>query len=264
MKTMKFRHAFGLALLAAAAAGCASTRPRIADVPAPGGRDLAPEPSSYTVSDQAEMMKIALSSETAGSDEHAADFAAQVREIAVGALRDRKFNLVSDGSEDLRLALRSGVSIYDNSADTYFTLDGSVSARLDDAAEGTLLAEKTLRGRNKAALGMPKAVRDVAAAMKPEIEKWIAETVTPEQVPLEARTLKLTNTDRYRGGESAFIEDFVKAISKMDGVLRCETAARDGEAHTAAFRVLYRRAKYPQGFVHAVVNQNPSFGLKLK
>ncbi len=76
--------------------------------------------------------------------------------------------------------------------------------------------------------------------------------------------LRVSEIDRYPGGESAFIEAFVKAVSGMKGVLRCETAERDALAKVASFRVLYRRNDYPQGFIHAVVNQNPSFRLVLK
>lgn len=263
--TPQIRRILAAALVAAVAvvaAGCKSTTPGIAQLPPDSGRLVTPDPASYTVSDRAEMMKVALNVEPA--DEKATPFAALVRETATGALRGRKFNVVADGSADIRLGIKAGTSLYDNSADTYYTLDGTAAMRLEDAVDGRLLAEETLHGRNKASLGMDKAVRDVAAAMKPAIEKWIGEKVTPEQIPLEVRTLRVTNTDRYAGGESVFIDHFVKAISAMDGVLRCETEARDGAAKTAAFRVLYRRAKYPQGFIHAVINQNPAFNLVLQ
>jgi len=263
MKTTKhLRSLIGPAILAALSAGCASTTPGISQIAPEPGRIVIPDPAAYTVSDRAEMMKIALDVEPA--DENSAPFAALVREAATGALRGRKFNVVAGGPADIRLGVKAGTSLYDNSADTYYTLDGTAAMRLEDAADGRLLAEEILRGRNKASLGMDKAVRDVAAAMKPAIEKWIGENVTPEQVPLEARTLRVTNIDRYAGGESAFIENFVRAISAMDGVIRCETEMRDSTAKIAAFRVLYRRAKYPQGFIHAVVNQNPSFNLNLQ
>jgi hypothetical protein len=265
MKTnLHIRSLLGPALAAVVAAGCASVKPGISDgttFPSEG-QTVTPVPATYTVSSQTEIMKISLKVDPA--DEKAAGFASQVRETAIGALRDRKFKIVTDGTEDIRLGIKAGTSLYDNSADTYYTLDGTAAMRLDDAVNGRLLAEETIRGRNKASLGMEKAVRDVAEAMKPAIVSWIAAKVTPEQIPLEARTLRITNTDRYNGGESVFIQDFVQAMSKMDGVLRCETEARDGAAKTAAFRVLYRREKYPQGFIHAVVNQNPAFNLVLQ
>ena len=260
--TPHIRRLLGPALAAVVVAGCKSV-PVISDVNmSPEGRILTPTPSAYTVSDRAEMMKVSLKVEPA--DDKSAAFASLVRETATGALRGRKFNVVTDGSEDIRLGVKAGTSLYDNSADTYYTLDGTASMRLEDAVDGRLLAEETLRGRNKASLGMEKAVRDAADAIKPAVENWISKKVTPEQVPLEARSLRVTNTDRYKGGESVFIEDFVKAISAMKGVLRCETEGRDGVAKTAIFRVLYRRADYPQGFIHAVVNQNPAFNLVLQ
>lgn len=262
MKDKLLHCSLGLALLALSAGGCASVG--ISD-PGEGtgrGRGMdSPEKPAYTVSEKTEMMKIGLSVKPA--DEASAAFAEGVRETAITALRDRRFQLVTDGSEDLSLSFEAGQRLYDRTVN-YISLDGTVSARLDDTPTGKVLAKKTFRGRNKAALGMEKAAADLSEAMKPEIADWIAATVTPEQVPLETRTLRVTAIDRYPGGESAFIAEFVKAVSGMKGVLRCETASRDGAAKTASFRVLYRRADYPEGFVHAVVNGNPSFGLVLQ
>ena len=263
MKTKQHIARLGFALLALAAAGCASTNHGASESPVPRGHGLAsPEKPAYTVSEKAEMMKIGLS--VSPADEASAAFAEGVRETVVTALRDRKFQLVTDGSEDLSLSFRAGQSLYDETAGEYFSLDGEVSARLDDTPTKKVLAEKTFRGRNKASLGMAKATVDLSEAMRPEIRKWIEQTVTPEQVPLEVRTLRVSRIDRYPGGESAFIDAFVKAVSGMKGVLRCETAGLDGLAKVASFRVLYRRADYPQGFIHAVINQNPSFRLVLQ
>lgn len=263
MKKRNSLRSLGFALLALAAAGCKT--PPIVVEPGPAISDApvtTPERPSFTVSEKAETMKIALV--VAAADADSAGFAAGVRETAVSALRGKKFQVVTDGTDDLALSLDAKRTPYDETAGEYFTFDGTVSGCLEDSVTGNVLAERTFRGRNKAALGKDKATADLSAAMSPEISKWIKETVTPEQVPLEARSFRVERTDRYPGGESAFIDDFVTALSGMPGVLRCETVARDAAAHAASFRVLYRRADYPQGFVHAAIRRNPQFNLELK
>ena len=250
----------GLALAALATVGCV-TPPVITGAPPPDRSVFSPEKPAYSVSEKTEAMKVAL--DISAADDASAAFATGVRETAVSALRKRKFQIVEDGANDLKLSMSARQTPFDTTGE-YVALDGVVSASLDDAATGNVLAEKTFRGRNKASLGMEKATADLAEAMRPEISDWIAETVTPEQIPLDVRTLRVTHIDHYPGGESAFIDDFVAALSGMSGVLRCETAARDAAPPSATFRVLYRRDDYPQGFVHAVIRRNPSFGLVLQ
>ena len=261
MKNPPVYRIFGLALFAFALTGCINPDVPKPAPPPPPPSVSTPDKPAYTVSEKAEAMKISL--EVAAANDASEAFAADVRETAVTALRGRKFQVVADDSGDLELTLSARHSLYDKTGE-YISLDGTVSARLDDTATKNILAEKTFRGRNKASLGMDKAVVDLAAAMQPEIAKWIGETVTPEQIPLEVRTLRISRIDRYPKGESAFIDAFVAAVSGMKGVLRCETASRDAETHTATFRVLYRRADYPQGFIHAAILRNPSLNLVLK
>ncbi len=270
MKTNTSLRPLGLALIALVAAGCTTPPPVVIDNgqggPAaadPGtGTRISTPPPAYTVSEKTEMMKIAVAVSAADAD--SAGLAAGVRETAVTALRGKKFQVVADGAGDLSLSFDAKRTLYDETAGEYFTYDGTISARLEDSVTKNVLAEKTFRGRNKAALGKDKATADLSEALRPDIAGWIGKTVTPEQVPLEARTFRVEGIDRYKAGESAFIDDFVTALSAMKGVLRCETASRDGAKHDATFRVLYRRADYPQGFIHAAIRANPQFKLELK
>ena len=263
MKTNLAHTAFGLALLALAATGCTSVRPSITDAPPQVGHEFStPERPVYTVSEATAMMTVSVEIKSGG--EESSLFAVGVQETVFTALRDRKFQVVHEGDSDLHLGVSAIRSVFNNAAGEYFTLDGTVGMELYDCDTGKTLAAKIFRGRNKPSLGMDRAELDLAETMKPDIVRWIGEKVTPEQVPLEVRTLRVAQIDRYPGGESAFIDSFVKAMSAMKGVLRCETSARDSQAKTASFRVLYRRADYPQGFLHAVINQNPKFGLVLQ
>jgi len=256
-----------LALLALVAAGCTSVTPSIVSEPVPpppvgdGTPVTIPEGPAYTVSEKAESMRIAI--DVSAEDEASTAFASGVRETVVTALRGRKFQIVTDGSRDLDLSFSARQSLFDRTGE-YVTLDGTVSARLDDAATGNVLAETSFHGRNKASLGDDRAAIDLSKAMRPAIREWIAATVTPEQVPLDVRTLRVSDIDRYPGGESAFIDGFVAAVSGMEGVLRCETVASDAKAHTATFRALYRPSQYPQGLVHAAILRHPEFNLVLK
>ena len=279
MKKSILHRAFGLAALALAAAGCASAPQQQAVVAGPDGvqrpapppltpqeeRKIAivtPDTPEFTVSESAELLRVKLS--VAAEDQASAAFAEGIRETAVTALRDRKVKIVEDGKEDLELSFRARRKVFNEAPADYVTLDGTVSARLADALKGDVLAERSFRGRNKPALGADAASVALAGEVSGDVAKWIAETVVPGQIPLESRTVRLARLNNFKPGEAAFVNQFVKDLSAMEGVLRCEAAAVDPVAHTADFRVLYRRMNFPQGFVNAVVAANPKYEFTLK
>ena len=267
--------AFGLVALALAAAGCA-TPPEPAVVVGPDGKQVAmptpeeerkvaittPTKPEFTVSEAAELLRVKLA--VTAEDQASAAFAEGIRETAVTALRDRKVKIVEDGKEDLELSFRARRKVFNEAPGDYVTLDGTVSARLADALKGDVLAERTFRGRNKPALGADAASVALAGEVAGDVSKWIADTVVPDQIPLESRTVRIARLHNFKSGEAAFANRFVKDIAAMEGVLRCEAAAVDPVAHTADFRVLYRRMSFPQGFVNAVVGAHPEYEFSLK
>lgn len=263
------------ALLAALAAGCASTPEPPTEIgpngepqPALTSREerqvaiTTPTKPEFTVSEAAELLRVKLA--VTAEDQASAAFADGIHETAVTALRDRKVKIVDDGKEDLELSFRAGRKVFNEAPADYVTLDGTVSARLADALKGGVLAERTFRGRNKPALGADAASVALAGEVAGEVSKWIAETVVPGQIPLESRTVRIARLNNYKPGEAAFANQFVKDVVAMDGVLRCEAAAVDPVAHTAEFRVLYRRMSFPQGFVNAVIAAHPEYEFSLK
>ncbi len=262
MKTHAVPRLSAVALLALAMVGC-TTPATVVQSPSPKPTTpiSTPETPAYTLSETTEAIRVAL--DVAAADDASADLAAGVRETAVTALRDRKFRLVSGDPCDLSLSMSARQAPFDETAG-FVSLDGTVSARLSDAATGGVLAEKTFRGRNKAVLGTEAATAALSEVLRQDVAGWINGTVTPDQIPLEARTFRVKGVDRHPGGESAFVNDFVRAVSGMKGVLRCETAARDPKQNSVTFRILFRRADYPQGFVHAAIAENPQFGLVLE
>ena len=275
MNKSTLHRAFGLAALALAAAGCA-TSPEQAVVVGPDGKQIAlptpeeerkvaivtPDKPEFTVSTAAELLRVKLA--VTAEDPASAAFAEGVRETAVTALRDRKVKIVDNGKEDLELSFRASRKVFNEAPADYVTLDGTVSARLADALKGDVLAERTFRGRNKPALGADAASVALAGEVSGDVAKWIAETVVPDQIPLESRTVRIARLQNYKPGEAAFANQFVKDVVAMEGVLRCEAAAVDSVAHTADFRVLYRRMNFPQGFVNAVVGAHPEYEFSLK
>ena len=296
MKRHPINRALGLLVLALAAAGCATTQPDAVGGPGgsagaagsagsggtvgPDGRPVAapvpvptpeeerkvalvtPDRPEFTVSESDELLRVKLS--VVAEDEASAAFADGVRETAVTALRDRKVKIVENGKEDLELAFRVRNKVFNEAPADYVTLDGTVSARLADAPKGDVLAEKSFRGRNEPALGADAASVALSGALAGDVSKWIAETVVPAQIPLESRTLRVARLNNWKPGEAAFANSFVKDVSGMDGVLRCETASLDLVAHAAEFRVLYRRMAFPQGLVPAVIAARPEYGFVLK
>jgi len=234
-----------LAILAVAATGCVSHR--LKEVP--------PGDSVYPVSSKPAVMKVALA--VRPRDAEAKRFADGIRTSATTALRDRSFQVVEEGAADLDLSLAATQATFNNAADKFYTLDGEVDALLSDVATGNVLARTTLRDRAGPELGKDAAAAALSVKFEPRLRDWISATITPEQIGLSASQIRVSQIDLHMGAEAGFIRDFVAHVSKMKGILRCETVSVDKVDHIAVFRILWRTADYPAGLLPAIATSFP-------
>ncbi len=246
MKTHILHRTLLFAILAVAATGCVTHRVRPGDPPGD---------TVYPASSKPAVMKVALAVRPRTAE--AKILADGVRTSATTALRERAFQIVEDGPSDVDLSLVSSQSVFNNAADRFFTLDGEIDAILTDVPTGNVLARATLRDRAGPELGRDAAASALAAKLEPRLRDWIAETVTPEQIGLAASQIRVSQIDLHMGAEAGFIRDFVAHVSKMKGVLRCETVSVDKADHFAVFRILWRTADFPTGLLPAIATSFP-------
>lgn len=247
---------FGLALLALAATGCVTHR--ITEPPRAGDPDNQP---AYHVSDKEEAVKVQLSVTSAGDDSKT--LAGGTRTAATTALRAVKYQVVESGPADLDLALAATQTTFGNAADKFFTVDGAIDVRLSDLATGNVLARTTLRDRAGPELGKDAAATALSAKIGPVLDDWIRANVTPEQISLSATRVRVSQIDLHMGAEAGFIRDFVAHVSKMKGVLRCETVGVDKAGHAAEFRILWRTADFPAGLLPTIAKSFPGHAFVL-
>ena len=244
-----------VAVAAVAATGCV-TRPI-----APGPRTPAvsvPEPDAvYHVSEKSEILKLALRVNAA--DEESKAFAEGVRQTAVTCLRDGKFNLVTEGSDDLGLDVSVRQSVFNEAAGEYYTLDGDVSARLVDSATRNVLAEGTVRARTEPTLGKERAAVALSDRIRPDFADWLVANATPAQLPLSAVQIQVYGIRSWDDEEAGFVRDFLSVVRGMNGVMRCETETVDAAADSATFRIFYNRNAIPEGIIPAIVAREPKF-----
>ncbi len=234
-----------LAILAVVATGCVTHRVK----------ENPPGDAVYPATSKPAVMKVALA--VRPRDAESRRLADGVRTAATTALRDRSFQVVEDGSADVDLSLSAAQTVFNNAADKFFTLDGEVDAQLLDVVTGNILARTTLRDRAGPELGKDAAAVALSGKVDPKLRDWIAATVTPEQIGLSASQIRVTQIDLHMGAEAGFIRDFVDHVSKMKGVLRCETLSVDKVDHVAVFRILWRNADFPTGLLPAIATSFP-------
>lgn len=260
MKTGKTsRIALLAALAAVAATGCASSR-----LSAPIDSGYGSSDPVFRLSEKSEAMKLVVAA--APADDDSKVLAEGLRQSAVTALRERKFQVLDSAAaakSDVGLTISASQSVFNNAADEYFTLDGSATVSFRDHADDRVLATTVLSGRVGPILGKASASAALAQKLSPDLQSWIAGNVTPDQIPLSASIVQVTRANRHSRKEPGFVADFVEAVSGLDGVIRCESAGIDTVSHVATFRVLYRTAAFPEGLLPAIVKRLPGLDLSL-
>lgn len=248
-----------IAAAAALATGCATSR-----ITAPVDSGYGSSDPVFRLSEKSEAMKLALA--VAPADETSKVLADGIRLGAEEALRERRFQVLDAGSatpSDVGLTITAAQSVFNNAADEYFTLDGSASMTFRDHIDDRLLASGAVSGRVGPILGRDSASSALAQKLSPDVQQWIRANVTPDQIPLSASIVQVSRANRHRDREPGFVADFVQAVSGLDGVIRCESAATDTVSHVATFRVLYRTASFPEGLLPALVKRVPQLDLSL-
>lgn len=180
--------------------------------------------------------------------------------------------LIADGqtlkpaAADLLLDLTVRQSLFDQSGE-FILLEGGVDGTLKRLYDGKLLAHDRIEAKGKRELGADKAVASLAEALAPKLDAWIKNACAPERIPMAACVIDVRRSwmTTFTPGSklnAEYAERFVKAVSGMPGVLRCELVGEEPNERLMRFRILYLKDQYPQGLLNAILVANENLRLK--
>lgn len=177
-----------------------------------------------------------------------------------------KGQVVKPEQADLLVALAVKQTLFDKSGE-FIVLEGEVDGSVTRLYDKRRLAYDRLSARGKREMGMDKAVTSLANELSPSINAWIDKSFAAENIPISACVVNVRRTwmTTFTPGSelnARYAASFVKTVSRMPGVLRCELVEEEPNDRRLSFRIVYLKEKYPFGLLNAVILANKDLRLK--
>ena len=203
-----------------------------------------------------------------GRDARSAPVATRVREGVQQGLLSQGMRLADDGG-DLRVTILAEAEEFDRSGNFYVfegKMTGEVRVWDPRALAQDLVGRLDAAARGDRQLGEAEALRDLADKLTVAATEQATAHAASVRVRVAAETIEATLPwlRRMSGGDPGLAEyatRFIHVVSNLRGVLDCRLAARDPDAGTVSFRIIYRRDAFPQGLPNALLTQ-PELQLK--
>jgi hypothetical protein len=165
---------------------------------------------------------------------------------------------------DVLVELGVGERVLDRSGRNV-TLAGDFSlAATVPVRRGLSLGAETYSLQSEQSLGEEAARTDLVRLALPRAHRWIGNHVQPAETGLEVVNVIILGVEIAPSEDRAVLAGFVQAVRNTDGALAIRETARDEQARTYKFRIVYIKGKFPPGgFLWTVLAAHPELPLTL-
>lgn len=193
-----------------------------------------------------------------------------VRDISAAAtqnLSSRGFRLVVSETPDVEVSL--GVSQKEfNRAGDFIVYDGRVNARVAIPGDARIVDETAFSARGARALGEAAATAALSSALTPQLDGWLAKTVTVDNLGIGVVTVAVEYHYVSLSRKPALVEQFVSSVKGIDGVHDCRLVGETWfprwwwrDDYTAAYRIVYDLGSFPNGPLNTISLRQPDLNL---
>ena len=206
------------------------------------------------------------------ADAGAKALAASLKSSLEGSLAARGFDVTKRSNPDSVVSLAVSRTKAAGLAE-WRIYEGTVDARVTDAATGRLVSRTSFSAKGDRALDEAKAEERLRSELSRRISDWLAKVLPARKVqvlvpPHGCATVMLTLSpaDPLEKQEDVLVVQrrFMDAVGSYPGIVSCRLAQEIPSRRAFVFRVEYRPEQFPGGLLNTLVLDSPSLGSNVK
>ena len=223
----------------------------------------APLPESGKCVSEA-VVPLSVNLAVAPHDDVSKGVAARLDSAVRGELVSMGYKVEASANSDISISAEVESGAFDRSGN-YIVLDAKVRMRATlHGPDARLLDDATFDVRGARGLGQSQAESNLSRAMMEPLAAWLKRSLSNDAVPCHAVAFEVEFGKPIETSEDvAAIERIRSAAAALDGARSVTLVSQDNATGTATFRAVYEKAKFPTGFINALISANPGLPLIL-